>query len=297
MQQAMQAQGAGGHVSGRPGLTGVVATVFASPALTGTRATVWLTEQPPPADVMAQLQAVDAHEACCFSWREHDRVRALCFNGGVAVRFCGHGLLACVAAWRRAGGPVQAIDSGTARYRVRWEAPDTFWLSTRAIRCSAVSQVPRDWFDMLPQSAARAGDDEGYWVLRWPRGFDLGRLQPDLDAICRGTRRAVIATAQAERGHDHDVCLRYFAPQYGKREDTATGSAAAVLGAFWGRPELVALQIPSGSTPGGDGRSLGGRIRIAAEGAEIRIGGTVTLDAPAVTAFGCDHHGEVAAGR
>jgi len=263
----------------------VTATVFADPALTGTRATVWLTGKRPRAELMARLAAVDPHEACCFTWRERGRVRALCFNDGVRVRFCGHGLLACAAARWQVDGPVQAMDSGAAVYPVQREAPDFFWLATSRIRCLTEALPPRDWFDIAPQSAALAGGDAGYWILRWPLGFDLVRLRPGLDAICRSTHRAVIATAEAGRGADHDIVVRYFAPQYGKEEDTATGSAAAVLGAFWNRPALVALQLPGDRIRRDGDRRRGGRIRVHTAGEEIRIGGTVTLDTQVVA--GC----------
>jgi predicted PhzF superfamily epimerase YddE/YHI9 len=120
-------------------------------------------------------------------------------------------------------------------------------------------------FDRNSSLAAVAGGESGYWVLRWPDGFDLARLRPDLRAIARSTGRAVIATAA---GGDGDARLRYFAPQYGNDEDTVTGSACVVLADFWrdrlGDTLTFVQQSPRGGSVRtrhlGDSVEIGGRI-------------------------------------
>jgi len=119
-----------------------------------------------------------------------------------------------------------------------------------------------DWFNFTPEAAAIAGDKNGYWIMRWPDGFDLKELKPNFAAICRSTNRALIATCRADPGSGHDVGLRYFAPQYGNNEDSVTGSAAVVLANYWRQPKLVLRQF---SARGGliNARILDDRVAIS----------------------------------
>lgn len=54
-------------------------------------------------------------------------------------------------------------------------------------------------------------------------------LQPDYDASFALGLRAMIVTARAEPGEDHDIVSRVFGPNVGIPEDPATGSAHCAL--------------------------------------------------------------------
>ena len=112
------------------------------------------------------------------------------------------------------------------------------WIASDTLSLAAVA-VPA-WAGLLgddrPVACAEAGDDRGYLVLEWPQDTDLTRLAPPGVELEQHTLRALVATCrvsptQARAGED--IHLRYFAPQYGVREDMATGSAMRVLAGYW----------------------------------------------------------------
>ncbi len=215
--------------------------LFHDPPLQGTRATVRPGGRPPSDAEARRHSREDASEASCWVWKEEAGLQVRCYNNGHPVRFCGHGLLASVFTWLRrhpdTSRPLR-VDNGRTCYTL--DEDDGFWLHCARIPWKPVDAIPGDWFDTPPEATALAGDDDGYWILRWPTGFDLHRLQPRLSTIARESRRAVIATAAGKSGGD--VRLRYFAPAHGNPEDSVTGSAAVVLAGYWQQPELVLEQ-------------------------------------------------------
>jgi len=96
-----------------------------------------------------------------------------------------------------------------------------------------------------------------------PTEEDVAKLSPDLAALGKLDRRAVIVTA---RGRDADFVSRCFAPRLGIDEDPVTGSAHCSLVPYWskvlGKTELRALQL---SKRGGElfCRDRGERVHIA----------------------------------
>lgn len=85
-----------------------------------------------------------------------------------------------------------------------------------------------------PLDISLTEDPEGYAIVRYNSEDDVEVLKPDFSELSRVTRRGIIVTARAER-LDCDVVQRYFAPQYGFNEDSATGSAASSLAPYWHR--------------------------------------------------------------
>lgn len=71
-------------------------------------------------------------------------------------------------------------------------------------------------------------------------------LTTDLAAIAALDAAALIVTAVADEGQDHDFVSRLFAPKLGIPEDPVTGSSHTVLAPFWAerlaRNALVGLQ-------------------------------------------------------
>lgn len=92
-------------------------------------------------------------------------------------------------------------------------------------------------------------------------------LRPDLSAVARLDDRAVIVTAAADPGQDHDFVSRLFAPREGIPEDPVTGSSHTVLAPYWaerfGRSSLVGLQASSRS----------GVVRVELKGDRVTITG------------------------
>jgi predicted PhzF superfamily epimerase YddE/YHI9 len=147
-------------------------------------------------------------------------------------------MLCCGAAWQQQGEPVSQLEMNGLRAAFRVD-DEMFWIGLPSISCSA-RRVPHwisEFFAVPPWRAAEAGDENGYLVLEWPEGFDLRSLSVPPYALRKRTRRALIATSHS-RGSSTDVQLRYFAPQHGVPEDTATGSAMRVLATYWMNREL-----------------------------------------------------------
>jgi predicted PhzF superfamily epimerase YddE/YHI9 len=76
---------------------------------------------------------------------------------------------------------------------------------------------------------------DGYLVAQLPNKKCLTEFDFDADEYCRLTQRALIVTTQ-DPVNVNTIYFRYFAPQYGTKEDIATGSAAPILAEFWQLP-------------------------------------------------------------
>lgn len=97
-------------------------------------------------------------------------------------------------------------------------------------------------------------------------------LQPDIDAISRLDRGAVIATAP---GENSDIVIRVFAPKLGLPEDPVCGTAHRIIVPYWseqlGKSELHSRQL---SLRGGDlwCRLDGNQVIISGEAATFLSG-------------------------
>jgi predicted PhzF superfamily epimerase YddE/YHI9 len=215
----------------------------------------------------------------CLSWRSSEdaaEVRCWAINGD-PISLCGHGLLCCGAAWARSERAVaQLVMNGLP---VAFHAEDDLaWIGLPCIDCIACA-VPywvHEFFPVRPWRAATAGDDNGYLILEWPAGFDLESLPVPRSTLRLRTGRAVIATCIDVADPAIDVQLRYFAPQHGVPEDSATGSAMRVLATYWRNRDLAdGLRAYQCSSFGGELRSrirgeftwVGGRVHYLGEGA------------------------------
>ncbi|WOJ92754.1 PhzF family phenazine biosynthesis protein [Congregibacter variabilis] len=218
----------------------------------------------------------------CLSWPIDDDVCAVrCWSpADTQIKLCGHGLLCCGAAWSAADRAVGQLEMNGLRAAFHAEG-DRFWIGLPSISCVAC-RVPHwigEFFPVLPWRAAEAGDENGYLVLEWPQGFDLRALPIPAYALRRRSNRALIVTSRGSRSSPVDVQLRYFAPQHGVPEDTATGSAMRVLATYWMNRDLdEQLTAQQCSRYGGELRSrvdgeltwVGGRV-LNASGAPANV--------------------------
>ena len=113
----------------------------------------------------------------------------------------------------------------------------------------------------------------GHYVAVMPDAAAVRGLQPDMGALARLDRPAVMATAPAAPDDRADIVSRFFAPAKGVPEDPVTGSAHCVLAPFWstrlGRDEIEAIQ----ASP------RGGRMtcRVAGNRVEMTSGAVLVL--------------------
>jgi predicted PhzF superfamily epimerase YddE/YHI9 len=211
--------------------------VFAADGLRGNTATVVFLPGPPSA---RQTQALRATQnTTCLTWSQRDGIGVRCYYRGNSVAFCGHGLLAVANLWFLRTGVCPSLRSRTERYSTRLDN-GCLWLRAPRLRCrdSVLPDHCGDWFEpgaALPWRGAVAGGERGYRIVEWPPDTELARLRPRFDAMIARESRAIIATQAftAARRLPWDFSLRYFAPRYGTPEDSATGSANAVLADYW----------------------------------------------------------------
>jgi predicted PhzF superfamily epimerase YddE/YHI9 len=188
----------------------------------------------------------------CVTWSQEPR-RALvrCWTPtGEEIQLCGHGLLCCASVWQDQWNSRGVLEmNGIEAHCDNREGID--WVSFPTLQ-TRDSQVP-DWAKGLlgatPTHAAEAGREDGYLVLAMPNNFDPVSLTAPGDRLASHTGRALIVTRAVSA--ETSLCgetiqYRYFAPQHGVPEDTATGSAMRVVAAYWQQrgagPELRALQ-------------------------------------------------------
>jgi len=219
----------------------------------------------------------------CITWPSGNRRAGVhCRTANSApIRVCGHGLLCCAALWLdrwRAGG---ALLSDGLTVACESRGGET-WLAMPAApleRCA----VP-DWagqvLGITPIRCARAGQADDYLVLELAKDTDLTRVAAPDATLESLTRRALIVTCRVSQTAavcGEDIQFRYFAPQYGVAEDTATGSAMRVLNGYWlttgAQSVLRALQrsAAGGLLLGrlqGDRSWVGGRVHSLGTGAQ-----------------------------
>ncbi|MBY8889066.1 PhzF family phenazine biosynthesis protein [Streptomyces sp. PTM05] len=134
--------------------------------------------------------------------------------------------------------------------------------------------------DAVPERLAEALGTEPVWTGRASHDLvvevrdaaTVGGLAPDIAALAEFSGRAVIVTARAREGADHDFVSRVFAPAAGIPEDPVTGAAHCVLAPYWagrlGRTELTARQLSP----------RGGQLGVALRGERVAlVGRAVTV--------------------
>lgn len=191
-----------------------------------------------------------------------DKIKTECFSAHSKIQLCGHGTLAANAAYQLHANNDEASVFNPASSLSYQSDGQLHWLKLAGIEVSEIA-VP-EWaaaaFSSTPTRAAIAGDTRDYLIFEWPSETqNLATLSIDFDTIKTHTQRAVIATQWFDTNNPPDQCLppydfaqRYFAPQYGSNEDSATGSAHRVLASYWhnrtGQKRFTAWQC---STAGG----------------------------------------------
>jgi len=219
----------------------------------------------------------------CVSWSAGEgaaHVRCWAPTGD-EIELCGHGLLCCANAWLSAGSSRESLEMNDIT--VRFESQQgVSWLAFPSIgvESAAVPDWARALLGAAPEQAATAGSDNGYLIVEMAADCDLAALPAPGDALIEQSTRSLIVTRRVT-GDDslqgETIQFRYFAPQFGVPEDTATGSAMRVLANYWRHRgkgnEQKALQRSAG----------GGWLESRIEGEHTWIGGHVTDVANATT--------------
>lgn len=166
---------------------------------------------------------------------DRQRAEACFYHRGYPVKRCGSGNLACAAILNRLHD-AHEMQLLTPAGKVTLFAENEWYgyqtASDLRYKTGPTWAIDERCFNVPPEQLIFCGDDEDYIILVYENPADLISLTPNHSRICQATRRAIIATAPADRD-GYDYLVRYFAPQWGNDEDAATGSANTVLAPYW----------------------------------------------------------------
>ena len=224
---------------------------FTEVPFTGNPAAVLLLDETPPDEWMAAVARETNVSDTGFVIREKlpDADFGLrWFTPSVEIDLCGHATLASAHCLFEDGvrGPIRfATRSGvlTVSQRQNGSLAMDFpaWPPTEIDARDAAAEalgVPVEWTGRT--------ENEVFLLALLTDERTVRDLTPDLAAISGLDASAVIITAVADSGQEHDFVSRLFAPNLGIPEDPVTGSAHTVLAPFWavrlGSTSLVGLQ-------------------------------------------------------
>ena len=156
------------------------------------------------------------------------------YQNGYAIKRCGSGTLAAAALVidKKSQSVVFNTPAGAV---TAGRASDLFYYDSETLKhLPLTDKMP--WQKLISGDIADGmlvGDRDDYCILELNDASELRKVYLDADAMCNHTKRALILTAKGD--HQADYYMRYFAPQYGEKEDQATGSANAQLAEYWQR--------------------------------------------------------------
>lgn len=171
---------------------------------------------------------------CYVSLLDSGHYQVECFNNNKAIQCCGHGLIAAAKTIFSDSdlSSININENINASQNIDAKGKDVVVLTLPRMKAKS-HRVP-DWVNgaivfsggnLLPTKAAVSDKEDGYLLLEIELALSLDEfraMQLDLTQVCDNTQRAIVLV-QFDKAHKH-LCLRYFAPQYGVSEDSATGS-------------------------------------------------------------------------
>jgi PhzF family phenazine biosynthesis protein len=169
---------------------------------------------------------------CFISMVTTDHYNVQCFNNKNAIQCCGHGMIAAA----KNIFTETSLSKITINHNVTASRnPDDYdVIELKLPRLTATIHTVPAWTHelirlndkyLVADHAAVSEQNDGYLLLEIDSDIsinDFSRLQVDLKKICENTQRAIVIM-QFDKAKQY-LWMRYFAPQYGVSEDSATGS-------------------------------------------------------------------------
>ncbi|WP_370978105.1 PhzF family phenazine biosynthesis protein [Agaribacterium sp. ZY112] len=162
------------------------------------------------------------------------------FHHGQEVLFCGSGAMAC--AWMLYSRLEQQEPlQNNPKFKIHLPNKDLSVLKTAkglSMEVNAALQAKRvrigPWEAILRHQVLDSVEVAAHYVIvEIESAAELRYLRPNLKQLCRYTNKALIVTALGRADYREDYCMRYFAPQFGNDEDSATASANSYLMKYW----------------------------------------------------------------
>ena len=230
-------------------------SVFFSPAnnLKGSSALIVIYENGLTSKTMQYIASQSIHPATVFLnqneiTKRHCKIRW--FNQISEIKRCGHGTLAAANFLIKHFGycPKAFISMSHERFTIK-EKKQRAQLLLKSIepqKSKLAKDELQNVFSLAIKAAYSTGDKNGYTVVLFNKEFseefdkefnknpdekqDLKSLRVDFKALSKAHKNAVIAlNIQNINEKTAIVQFRYFAPQFGVNEDSATGSAVSVI--------------------------------------------------------------------
>ncbi|MEU8685549.1 PhzF family phenazine biosynthesis protein [Streptomyces sp. NPDC048611] len=253
-----------------------VVDAFTDRPFAGNPAGVCLLDRPADAAWMQRVAAELNLSETAFVHRTAETTYGLrWFTPTVEVDLCGHATLATAHVLHTQGaapGAALHFDTLSGVLTARHHRHGAISLDFPADAPTATATPPHlaTALGAEPRWTGRARHD---LLVELADAATVRDLDPDIAALAGFSGRAVIVTASAPAGADHDFVSRVFAPAAGIPEDPVTGAAHCVLAPHW------ASRLRRAALNGAQLSARGGRV-----GVELRDD-RVTLLGQAVTVF------------
>ncbi|ATG77557.1 PhzF family phenazine biosynthesis protein [Pseudoalteromonas sp. 1_2015MBL_MicDiv] len=221
-------------------------SVFYSPAnnLKGSSALIVIYKNGLTSKTMQYIASQSNHPATVFLnhneiTKRHCNIRW--FNQTSEIKRCGHGTLAAANFLIKHFGycPEVLTSMSNERFTIRVKKQRTQLLlkSIEPKKSELAADELKSVFSSAIKAAYSTGDKNGYTVVLFNKEFskdvekdDLKSLHVDFNALSKFHKNAVIALSIKNTDKKNAVAhFRYFAPQFGVNEDSATGSAVSVI--------------------------------------------------------------------
>ncbi|BED89065.1 MULTISPECIES: PhzF family phenazine biosynthesis protein [unclassified Pseudoalteromonas] len=204
--------------------------------LAGSSALIVIYTQGLSTRVMQKIASNSQHPASVFI-NENEISRRICnirwFNQTSEIKRCGHGTLAAAKCLLAHFGfcPSHFISNDKERFKIKL-ATGRVQLQLAAINSkkSDESNSLCDVFSHSIKATYSTAYKNGYTVILFKSMANLKHLEVNFTRLAKVHNNAVIAL-QIDSTNDTNasVYFRYFAPQFGINEDTATGSAVSII--------------------------------------------------------------------
>ena len=225
-------------------------SVFYSPAnnLKGSSALIVIYKIGLTSKTMQYIASQSNHPATVFLnqneiTKRHCNIRW--FNQTSEIKRCGHGTLAAANFLIKYFGYCPEVFTSMSHerftIRVKKQRAQLLLKSIEPKKSELAKGELKSVFSTAIKAAYSTGDKNGYTVVLFNKEFneefskdvekdDLKSLHVDFKALSKLHKNAVIALSIKNKDKKNAIAhFRYFAPQFGVNEDSATGSAVSII--------------------------------------------------------------------
>ena len=221
-------------------------SVFYSPAnnLKGSSALIVIYKIGLTSKTMQYIASQSNHPATVFLnqneiTKRHCNIRW--FNQTSEIKRCGHGTLAAANFLIKYFGYCPEVFTSMSHerftIRVKKQRAQLLLKSIEPKKSELAKGELKSVFSSAIKAAYSTGDKNGYTVVLFNKEFskdiekdDLKSLHVDFKALSKLHKNAVIALSIKNKDKKNAIAhFRYFAPQFGVNEDSATGSAVSII--------------------------------------------------------------------